>query len=292
VRQRPSGVSDAAVLNAVRIHWHSGIDTVEHLPVGFGAHHWRASRDDQPVLFVTLDALSARHDLAQLTAAYAGAAALAATGLEFVHAGLTPYAVAFGPAALSVTPWLDGSSPDEINPATTRDMLTRLHQTAPPPIPVWRPLVPLPFANDLGARVRMPWTLGPYGEKARQAILAKLSEVDAWVARYHWRAAEAAERTWVATHGEPHHANQLVTKHGTVLVDWETLKLAPAERDLTGIGDGDPPMLEMFDLEWRLGEINEYATWFAAPHTGTEDDAIAYAGLVEELHRADWAGSR
>lgn len=101
--------------------------------------------------------------------------------------------------------------------------------------------------------------------------------------------AEAVERTWVATHGEPHHANQLVTRHGTVLVDWETLKLAPAERDLNGIGDGDPPMLEMFDLEWRPGEINEYATWFAAPHIGSEDDAIAYGGLVEELDRADWA---
>jgi spectinomycin phosphotransferase len=93
----------------------------------------------------------------------------------------------------------------------------------------------------------------------------------------------------VATHGEPHHANQVVTSQGTVLVDWETLKLAPAERDLAGLGAGDPAMLEMFDLEWRLGEIDAYATWFSAPHTGTEDDAIAYAGLVEELDRVDRA---
>lgn len=187
VRQRPSDVSDAAVLDAVRIHWQSGIDTVEHLPVGFGAHHWRASQDDQPLLFVTLDRLGGRSDLAHLTAAYAGAAALAAAGLTFVHAGLAPYAVPFGPAALSVTPWLDGTTPDEINPATTRDMLTRLHRTPPPPIPVWRPLVPPAFSADLGAQVRMPWTLGPYGERAREAISAKLSEVDAWVARYHRR---------------------------------------------------------------------------------------------------------
>ncbi len=152
--------------------------------------------------------------------------------------------------------------------------------------------MPPAFADDLGARVRTPWTLGPYGERAREAISARLPDVGSWVARYHGRAAEAAERTWVATHGEPHHANQLVAKHGTVLVDWETLKLAPPERDLTAIGDGDPLMLEMFDLEWRLSEIKEYATWFAAPHTGTEDDAIAYDGLVEELDRADWAESR
>jgi hypothetical protein len=34
-------------------------------------------------LFVTLDRLGARHDLAQLTSAYAGAVALVAAGLEF-----------------------------------------------------------------------------------------------------------------------------------------------------------------------------------------------------------------
>jgi spectinomycin phosphotransferase len=291
MRQRPSDISDAAVLDAVRTHWQSGIDTVEYLPVGFGAHHWRASQDGRPVLFVTLDRLGVRHDLAQLTAAYAGAAALAAAGLEFVHAGLPPYAVALGQAALSVTPWVDGTSPHQISPATTRDMLTRLHRTPPPPVPVWRPLVSPAFPTDLGARVRVPWTLGPYGEQAREAISARLSEVEVWMARYHRRNAEAVERTWVATHGEPHQANQLVTDHGTLLVDWETLKLAPAERDLTNLGDGDPAMLEMFDLEWRLGEINAYATWFAAPHTGTEDDAIAYAGLLKELDRDDWAES-
>ncbi len=39
-------------------------------------------------------------------------------------------------------------------------------------------------------------------------------------------------------------------------------------------------MLELFDLEWRLDEIDQYAAWFAAPHTGTADDEIAFGGLV------------
>ncbi|MER6529606.1 hypothetical protein [Streptomyces sp. NPDC001508] len=42
-------------------------------------------------------------------------------------------------------------------------------------------------------------------------------------------------------------------------------------------------MVELFALDWRLSEIAEYARWFAAPHTGTDDDRTALAGLYEEL---------
>ena len=48
-------------------------------------------------------------------------------------------------------------------------------------------------------------------------------------------------------------------------------------------------MLELFDLEWRLDEIAQYADWFSRHHTGTESDAVAYAGLVHELDRPDWS---
>ena len=52
--------------------------------------------------------------------------------------------------------------------------------------------------------------------------------------------------------------------------------------------DADPDMVELFDLEWRLAEIDEYANWFAAPHTGTADDRTAYEGLLDELRRGPW----
>ena len=45
----------------------------------------------------------------------------------------------------------------------------------------------------------------------------------------------------------------------------------------------------MFDLEWRLDEISQYADWFAAPHTGTSSDEVAYGGLLGELERAEFA---
>ena len=46
-------------------------------------------------------------------------------------------------------------------------------------------------------------------------------------------------------------------------------------------------MLELFELEWRLDEIAQYADWFASPHTGTDSDAVAFAGLLTELGRPD-----
>ena len=44
-------------------------------------------------------------------------------------------------------------------------------------------------------------------------------------------------------------------------------------------------MLDLFDLEWRLDEISQYAAWFEAWHTGTASDAIAFGGLTGELTR-------
>ena len=81
-------MADPDVLMAVRQAWSADVDAAEHLPVGFGADHWVASRDGQAVLFVALDQLGPRHSAASLESAYTVAAALAASGLEFVLAAL------------------------------------------------------------------------------------------------------------------------------------------------------------------------------------------------------------
>ena len=138
--------------------------------------------------------------------------------------------------------------------------------------------------------VAEPWETGPYGEPARAVIAQRLTDVDAWTDRYLELAAVTVDRRWVATHGETHTANQLRTADGIRFVDWESLKLAPRERDLStlveaGWGDdvrADRAMVELFDLEWRLSEIDAYAAWFAAPHTGSTDDRVAYGGLQGE----------
>lgn len=294
MREHPPHVSDEEVLAAVRTHWDDDAADVEHLPVGFGAYHWQVRVRGRPALFVTLDALGARHDARSLEAAYAGAAELAFR-LDFVVAGLPSagltYTVPLAGGALSCTPWVWGERPPE-SPATiaaTATTLSRLHAVTPPAgLPRWEPLVPPDLGDRLAASVATPWDGGPLGEQARTAVSAGLDDVRARIDRYLTLAESSADRSWVVTHGEPHVRNQLATPVRTLLIDWESVRLAPAERDLRWLPEpagADPGMLTLFDLEWHLDEVAQYAGRFAAPHPGGPDDETALAGLLAELRR-------
>ncbi len=304
MREAPADTPGVAVLAAVREHWLPEADAVEHLPVGFGAWHWRISVADRPTLFVTLDRLGGRHTPASLDAAYRGATLLAATGLGFVLAPFTTLdgaiTVPLGEDRLSATPWLnatsgDGTLRDDAEARQTAEMLRALHAASPPGgLPRWAPLVDAELPARLADRVRRPWDSGPYAEQARAALASRLSDVERWVTRYLDLATRTDPSAWVSTHGEPHTRNQLRTDDGRiVLVDWESLKLGPRERDLRVLVDQgygvlcehDPDLVEMFDLEWRLDEIAQYADWFYAPHAGTDSDRVAIGGLLHELER-------
>lgn len=304
MRERPLHVEDDDVRRLLWAHWLPQVERVTHVPVGFGAWHWQAWVGDRPVLFVTLDQLGDRHTDKSLEGAYAAAAALAARGLTFVLPSrptlLGRCTVPLGEDRLSVTPWLEGTSgtgpfADEQQARDTVDMLAQLHaEPAPPSLPRWRPLVHPAFAFRLETRTARPWETGPLGEYARSAVRERLPQIREWTSRYLALAAGTDESTWVPTHGEPHTRNQLATHTGSYLVDWESFRLAPRERDLAtlvehGWGhlvDADPLLLEMFDLEWRLDEISQYVTRFEAPHTGNESDEVALTGLHHELQRA------
>ncbi|MFZ2012443.1 MAG: hypothetical protein WAV00_01305 [Nocardioides sp.] len=300
MREPPPRVDDQRLTHTLAEHWDPTVTRVAHLPVGFGAHHWAAyDATGAPRLFVTLDWLEPKRPAARLEAAYAGAAALRDRGLEFVVApvrtGLGTHTLPFSDGAVSCTQWLDGAAGGDLDLAWTTGALHRLHTTPPPhELPPWQPLVGPDLADTTAALTQKAWGPGPYAEAARDAVREHLGELARWTARYHALADMARGRPWVATHGEPHADNQLLTPQGRLLVDWESLKLAPAELDLRTLVDAgadpvdlgaDPAMLELFDLEWRLDEVSQYAEWFAAPHTGTEDDRIAFDGLLEELAR-------
>jgi spectinomycin phosphotransferase len=302
MREPPAGVTDTELLDAVRAGWESSVSHVEHVPLGFGAHHWAAYDAHGPRLFVTLDRLEPKRSAGQLEAAYAGTQQLRDAGLEFVlppvRSRTGGFTVPLGAAALSCTPWRDGGSPETLDVAWTADALARLHAVTPPPaIPQWVPVVAADFAGTTAALAGRPWGPGPQAAAARQAVTEHVCDIARWTARYHHLAVVAREQTWVASHGEPHSDNQLISGDEHFLVDWESLRLAPAERDLRVLLEAgadvevDAAMVEMFDLEWRLDEINEYAAWFAAPHTGTGDDEIAFGGLLDELTRPDQAAT-
>jgi spectinomycin phosphotransferase len=304
VREPPPGLVDGEVLTIVRRHWPVDVDEVEHLPVGFGAHHWRASVRGEPRLFVTLDALGARHSAASLEAAYAAAAAL---DLDLVVASLPTrtggYTVALEHGRLSCAPWTAGTVAGSGAVADDRlawaniDALARLHAIKPPAaIPHWQPRVGPDFAASLACALRGSWATGPHGEPARVAISTRIMAIADWTTRYHQLVDQAAALRWVPTHGEPHTRNQMITAAGVRFVDWESLALAPRERDLgpliaAGYADHLRPdwaMVEMYDLEWRLDEIAQYASWFSREHSGSEDDQVAWDALQHELDRPEW----
>ncbi|MDX6359847.1 MAG: spectinomycin phosphotransferase [Nocardioidaceae bacterium] len=296
MREPPPDLADRDLLHAVREHWDGDIAEVAHLPLGFGAHHWAAYGDAVPRLFVTLDGLAPHHSAESLEAAYVGAPTLHDQGLAFVLAPLPAtggaFTVPLRGRALSCTPWVSGESGGPLDGPWTSAALARLHATTPPAgLPRWRPLVESDFAEATAALVARAWGPGPYADTARDAVRRHLADLDRWTQRYHHLAEVAGGRAWVATHGEPHSGNQLLASHGRLLVDWESLRLAPAERDLRTLADAgvateaDPEMLELFDLEWRLDEISQYAARFAAPHPGGPDDEIAFGGLLDELER-------
>lgn len=290
MNEPPTDIDPADLLNLVRQTWDRSVETLAHLAVGFGAHHWQARVAGAPRYFVTLDDLGPRHSLQTLQAAYAGASALARSGLDdFVVAPIAPCAVAFAGRAVSITRWLSGAPVDVIDRRATATMLQRLHAVAPATLdtelPPWRPVVGADLADQIDALLQRPWSAGPYGAPSRDAVTAASADVRRWSARYNDLGQVAQTRPWVLTHGEPGRHNQLITASATVIVDWETLKLAPAERDLQTLGRGDRRMLELFDLEWRLDEINQYTAWFAGPHGDTADDRVAFDGLMHELTR-------
>ena len=289
--ERPPDVTDEQVLEAVRAHWEPRADAVEHLPVGWGAHHWRVDVAGEPVLFATLDPDLPRHTLASLEAAYASAAGL---GLDFVWPSVPRrdggYVVALGQRKLSATGWLDGSRPE----ASVADLPVLLAELHAAPVPASALAWHTEIDPDLGDRLRdllqQPWP-EPLGPAAHELVAEHLAQVGGW-AREHARLVALADpATYVVTHGEPHVRNQWIARGRTWLIDWESLLLAPRERDLATLVhegrdvDHDPQMVRLFDLEWRLSEIWSFAQWLQGPHAGDTDDHTALGGLTEELTR-------
>jgi spectinomycin phosphotransferase len=303
VREPPPNVTDDEVLATVREHWSADVDGVEHLPVGFGAHHWSATVRGRPVYFLTLDQLAGRHDAASLESAYAVASGLMFP-LDFVVAPVPSHGgtwtVPFADAALSVTPWIVGENPASLDLDVVGDMLRRLHALTPPPgLRDWTTITPPSLPDELAGLVRTPWDAGPYGERARSAVRGRLDAIEEWSGTYHALADLARRRPWVVTHGEPGEHNLMVAVGRTRLVDWETIRRAPPERDWrTLVERGLPPdgldlaMLELFDLEWRLDEISQYAAWFSSAHTGSASDKVAMGGLLHELVRPPFQSGR
>jgi spectinomycin phosphotransferase len=313
----PHELAAGTVLDVVREHWDTGAVSAAYLPQGAGAHHWVVSGRHQPRWFVTADEVTAPGRLEELLDTYAAAQELAERGHHVVVPAVSPEAerrgvgVVVGAYLLTVTPYLEGEPgpgayADDNQRTLIAGALGALHAARPPArARSWVPGPPL--RSEMSAllhRLDRPWTAGPFGESVRTALERSGPELERLYRRFDELAAKALEARdhWVPTHGEPHTRNVLWRLGGPVLVDWESFRIAPRERDLRtvlrdaegaeplsayvahgGIADLDDNMVELFDLEWWLWNMAIFATRFAGPHDGDDDDERFHDAFLEEV---------
>jgi spectinomycin phosphotransferase len=318
VRDQPRGLTERDVARALADGWGLAAGTLEYAPVGGGSYHWVASGDGPGERsFVTVDDLDDKGwlgrtrpaVLAGLRAAMDTAVILRRAGLGFVVAPLPSLAgETVRPLgdrhAVAVFPFLSGTPGGwgEPLPAPERgelvEMLAALHRADRAAARLPRAEPGLSWRGDLERaldELGRPWTSGPYAEPAR-ALLAgaagqvrrQLETLDRWSAG--WPAAEV-----VITHGEPHPGNVVRAPGGLKLIDWDTVGLAPPERDLwmvaTESGDEvrryteltgrpvDTTVLELYRLRWALDDLSCFVRDLRAPHRRTPGTEHAWQAL-------------
>src|SRR6185437_1557477 len=297
VLTKPTDLADAEVSAALRIGWGFRAKSLQYLAVGGGSHHWLATDGcgqqrflavtDLPV-FLRNQADSADALFTRIRAALLTALALREQArLEFVVAPIRrdddePLSRFTKRYALIVYRYLDGSHAGEdgeyrsaSHRRTVLDLLIQVHRvktdTARADDFVLPHLDKLLLAQDDTGRT---WDGGPYGERARQLLLAHAAGLEKLTAAYEVLAERIAARPerMVVTHGEPHAGNAMVTRGGLVLIDWDTALLAPPERDLWTLADADPSLLDRYvaatGLELDRDALSFYRLWFDLAEVG------------------------
>jgi spectinomycin phosphotransferase len=322
VRERPAGVDDRDVIAALAA-WGLDASDPRYVAQGGGSYHWRVTAADRD-LFVTVDDLDVKPWLgddrgttfASLRTAFDTALRLSDAGCSFVVA---PIRSRPGTAlerlsprySVSVFPYVEGSvgtfgsEVDEPLRSNLVRTIAELHRATPTVAgSALRREIRMPGREQLDAALSTidePWTAGPLSEPARRMLSAAQDAVSAWLTHYA-ELAHSVGRSgtpWVITHGEPHAGNVLSTRDGLRLIDWDTVALAPRERDLWMLDNGaldsfrtystltgfeiDPAAIELYRLEWKLADLAAFASVLRSPHDDNADTQRALAGLETYL---------
>jgi spectinomycin phosphotransferase len=326
VRDRPAGVGERELRSALADGWGIQAAAMRYAAVGGGGYHWVVRDAENRRVFVTADDLDSKGWLGQTRAAvFEGLRAAMDTalalrsraGLRFVVGpipalcGQTVWRL--GPKyAMTVFPFLNGTAGrfGEAVPAEERrelvDMLAALHRSTPAVAGAPVCAIGLPRRGALEAALRElgePWHGGTFGEPAR-AILAGAGKQIRHLLHTFDELADrvaAAARQPVITHGEPHPANFIRAGDEPMLIDWDTVGLAPPERDLwMVIGDDggearrytnatgwpvNPAALAFYRLRWALDDISVFVRLLRSGHRRTADTEHAWLGLKETVAR-------
>ncbi len=304
MRATPENLDGESVIDALRHGWDFDAFTADYVAVGAGSYHWEVRDTAGRRAFATVDDLGMKTWLGDtcdaafhgLRAAFDTSVALRDGGLQFVVAAIPARGGEslrrFDPQyTIALFPFVEGKAGEfgvyeDGDREAILAVLAELHQApAPPAVP--RVGLTIPGRRHLEAALLdldEMWTGGPLSEPARAAVKASAAELAALLSLADRFAAEAEERgaPWVVTHGEPHAANVMRTKDGRVLVDWDTVALAPPERDLWMLVDDDrhDAALDFFRLTWDLKDIAEYLNVLRSPHGENEDTVRQHGALT------------
>ena len=311
----PDGLEGRSVIDGLRDGWDFGVEAAEYAAVGGGSYHWVVTDETRLRRFVTVDDLDQKAWLGSTRAeafdglrrAFDTSVALRDIGLPFVVAPIpTRQGESLGRLdsryTIALFPFVEGKAGefgyyerDEDGRRAVVAMLAELHEATAAAGSVVRTVgFDLPGRHHLEAALRdldEAWTGGPLSEPARDAVRDSASVIAELLALADRLAADAQTRggDWVVTHGEPHAANVMRAVTGRFMVDWDTVALAPPERDLwmpvVGGADAadrylhatgtqvDEAALDFFRLTWDLKDLAEYLNVLRSPHQENEDTA-------------------
>jgi spectinomycin phosphotransferase/16S rRNA (guanine(1405)-N(7))-methyltransferase len=314
----PTGLSNGDLEEVIEQAWSVAVDSLEYRPVGFGSHHWVVADNLGLRHFVTVDELSSESRIGDevsvlglhLRPALTAASDLRTFGCSFVVAPIATKAddpfVQFGSYAVALFPFIEGQSFSfeesfgEVDRERVLEVVVALHGV---PIAAIRPPAAdgfvVPRLDQLDRSMhREAGSNGPHAAAASQLLIDHEAEIRRLIARYRTLVAQYLSDPGpvVVTHGEIHPGNVMVTSKGWVVVDWDTVLVAPPERDLWRLVQGGGSVLrayaeatgtapnerlvDLYGIRWDLTEIASFAAEFQKPH---EDTADSRKGL-EILH--------
>ena len=337
MRDRPPGITERDVARALADGWGLSAGTLRYAPVGGGSYHWIVTVGPGEQWFVTVDDLDDKGWLGRTRpAVFSGLRAAMDAALWLRREAGLGFVVAPVPAldgqavrplgarhALAVYPYLPGSPGqwDHPLPAPELDelvaLLAALHRVDPATVRLPHREMDLSWRGDLEVALRelgRPWTGGgPFTEPARALLAGAAGPVRRGLeALDQWASRPTPAANLVITHGEPHPGNVIrmpangtgAARGGIMLIDWDTVALAPPERDLwmvaTEAGDElrryteltgrpvDATALELYRLRWALDDLSCFLRDLRAPHRrtlGTEHAWQALETTITQLTR-------